>query len=151
MCVCVDFYGALCRELLPSPAVTVTADTRQVAAKGAWPGGGAAVKAELSEAGGGARGRLMHTQLLTFVFCRKCVCECVQVCVCLCVCFVLIFCCCIFAVAAVDSRYLLLLLKLLCVLLSALPWSPAQLPPPPLGPTAAAAAADAFKAFAAYK
>lgn len=38
MCVCVDFYGALCRELLPSPAVTVTADTRQVAAKGAWQG-----------------------------------------------------------------------------------------------------------------
>lgn len=38
--VCVDFYGALCRELLPSPAVTVTADTRRVAAKGAWQGRG---------------------------------------------------------------------------------------------------------------
>lgn len=83
--------------------------------------------------GRGAVGRLMHTELLTFVFCRKCVCEpvCVRLCVCVCVCFVFIFCsCCIFAVAAVDSRYLLLLLKLLCVLLSALPWRPFATPRP---------------------
>lgn len=149
MCVCVDFYGALCRELLPSPAVTVTADTRRVAAKGAWLGGEGAVEAELSEAGGDL---CIHSYLHLSSAASVCasVCKCVCVCECLCVCFVLIFCCCIFAVAAVDSRYLLLLLKLLCVLLSALPWSNAQLPPPLLGPTAAAAA-DAFKAFAAYK
>lgn len=92
MCVCVDFYGALCRELLPSPAVTVTADTRRVAAKGAWQGEQRErgrerkkqLKAGAERSGEGGR-RLMHTQLLTFVFRRKCVCECVQVCVFVCV------------------------------------------------------------------
>lgn len=67
--VCVDFYGALCRELLPSPAVTVTADTRRVAAKGAWLGEqkrveGEAVEAKLSGEGGGAGGDLcIHSYL----------------------------------------------------------------------------------------